>query len=195
MQRATAYPLRRRVLADVLPGELTRDVLVVLAAAGLMGLTAQISFPLPGTPVPVTGQTFGVLVISCALGSRRAPLGTLLYVLLGVIGVPWFAHGTAGWQGPSTGYLVGFLVSSAVCGWLAERGTDRTVLRALPTMLVGECLMFLCGVLWLALDLHLGAGKAISLGLTPFLAGEAVKLAVAAGVLPATWGVLGRFGR
>ena len=195
MQRASVLPLRPRVLADLLPGELVRDVLVVLVTAGLLGVSAQIAFPLPGTPVPVTGQTFGVLVAGCALGSRRAPIATALYVLLGFVGVPWFAHGTAGWQGPSSGYLFGFLICTAVCGRLAERGSDRTLWRALPTMLVGECLTFACGVGWLALDLHLGAAKAIALGLTPFLAGEAVKLAVAACVLPATWRLLGRTAR
>lgn len=195
MQRATAIPRSSRVLADLLPNVVLRDALVVLGGAGLIGLSAQVAFPLPGTPVPVTGQTFGVLLTGCALGSRRAPLASALYVVLGLVGLPWFAHASAGWQGPSTGYLLGFVLTAALCGFLAERGADRTLWRALPTMLVGEVVTFICGVGWLGVDLHLSAAKAIALGLTPFLAGEGVKLAVAAGLLPATWSLIGRLDR
>ncbi len=195
MQRATALVRPRRVLADLLPAVAWRDLLAVLGAAGLIGITAQIAFPLPGTPVPVTGQTFGVLLTGCALGSRRAPLASALYVALGLVGVPWFVHASAGWQGPSTGYLLGFVLSAALCGFLAERGADRTVWRALPTMVVGEVVTFACGVGWLGVDLHVSAAKAVALGLTPFLAGEGVKLAVAAGLLPASWALVARLER
>ena len=183
---------RPRVLADLIPGELLRDALLVIGGAGFIGLLAQVSFALPGDPVPVTGQTLGVLLAGAALGSRRAPLASILYLLAGVVGVPWFAGHSAGWPGATAGYVVGFIFCSALCGWLAERGADRTVWRALATMVVGECVTFTFGLLWLALDLHLGAGRAIALGLSPFIAGEGVKLAAAAALLPASWRVLRR---
>lgn len=191
---ATTLPLRRRplVLADLLPGELVRDVALVFGAAAFIGALAQISFHLPDTPVPVTAQTLGVLVAGCGLGAKRGFLASVVYVCLGFIGLPWFASHSSGWQGASTGYLFGFIVASALCGKLAERGRDRTVARAVPTMLIGEVCIFAFGVVWLAVDLHVGAQTAFDLGLRPFVAGEAVKLVVAGGLLPATWRLAGR---
>ena len=145
--------------------------------------------------MPVTGQTLGVLVAGCALGARRSLAALLVYVALGFAGLPWFVDHSAGWQGPSTGYLFGFVLASAVCGFLAQRGADRTLARSVATMLVGEICIYLVGVAWLAVDLHVGAGEALSLGFTPFIAGDAAKLAIAAGVLPGAWWLAGRGGR
>ena len=183
-----ALQLRRPVvLADLLPGALVRNALLVLGAASFVGLLAQVSIPLSFTPVPITGQTLGVLVAGCSLGWRRATLALWLYVLAGFAGLPWFIHHTSGWQGPSTGYLFGFVVASTAMGVLAGVGLDRKIWSALPAMFVGEFLIYLVGVPWLAIDLHIGLGKAISLGLTPFLAGDAIKAGISALLLPTAW--------
>ena len=178
---------RPLVLADLVPGLLVRDVLLVIAAAGLTGLFAQISIHLPGTPVPMTGQTLAVLVSGCALGSKRGAAGMLIYDLLGIIGLPWFAGGGHGYVGVDFGYLLGFVLAAYLCGFVAERGADRRVIGALPAMVLGEVAIYVVGVSWLAVDLHVGAGKALSLGFTPFVAGDAVKAAIGAALLPAAW--------
>jgi len=187
---AIARP-RPAVLADLIPGERVRDVALVLGGAAFVGLLAQISFRLSFTPVPVTGQTLGVLVAGCALGFRRALAAAVVYAGLGLAGLPWFVDHTAGWQGASMGYVAGFVLAAAVCGWLTERGADRTVVRSLPAMLAGELCIYVPGVLWLAVDLHVGLVTALSLGLVPFLIGDAVKMALAAGLLPAAWWATG----
>ena len=183
---------RPRVLADLAGTAVLGDVLLVLAAAGFVGGLAQVVVHVPGTPVPVTGQTLGVLLAGSALGLRRGLAALLVYVALGFAGLPWFVGHTAGWQGPSTGYLFGFVLAGAVCGFLAERGGDRTMVRAVATMVVGEVAMYLVGVVWLAIDLHVGMGKAVALGFTPFVVGDAVKMALAAGLLPGAWWLAGR---
>ncbi|MDA8034510.1 MAG: biotin transporter BioY [Actinomycetota bacterium] len=192
---STAVALVRRpprVLADLAGTAVLGDVLLVLAAAGFVGGLAQVVVHVPGTPVPVTGQTLGVLLAGSALGLRRGLAALLVYVALGFAGLPWFVGHTAGWQGPSTGYLFGFVLAGAVCGFLAERGGDRTMVRAVATMMVGEVAIYLVGVVWLAVDLHVGMGKAVALGFTPFVVGDAVKMALAAGLLPGAWWLAGR---
>ena len=191
-----SYPttLRRPnavVLADLLPGHLVRDAGLVVGAAGFVGLLAQISLHLPFTPVPITGQTLGVLLAGTALGWRRAAAAMALYAVAGVAGVPWFAAGTSGYSA-SFGYVLGFFLAAALCGYLAERGADRSILRSVPAMLAGEVVMYATGMVWLALDLHLSLSATISEGLTPFLAGDAIKAALAAGLLPAAWLLAGR---
>lgn len=175
------------VLSDLIPGALVRDLLLVAGGAGLVGLLAQIAIQIPGTPVPVTGQTLGVLLTGTALGWRRGTAAMALYAIAGVIGLPWFAHGTSGYVGASFGYIVGFIVCAAVCGRLAEIGSDRRLATSVPAMIVGEVVMYVIGVAWLAVDLHVGVAKAISLGFTPFWIGDAIKCALAAGLLPSAW--------
>ncbi|MBO0714589.1 MAG: biotin transporter BioY [Acidimicrobiales bacterium] len=181
----------RLVLADLVPGERVRDLALVVGAAALVGLLAQVSIKLSFTPVPITGQTLGVLLAGTALGWRRAAGALALYAGLGVAGLPWFAHHGSGWGGASFGYIVGFVLAAGACGFLAERGGDRKVWRALPTMLVGEVLIYAVGLTWLSLSLHAGPAKTISLGLTPFLAGDAIKAGIAAGLLPLAWRLTG----
>ncbi|MGH9068996.1 MAG: biotin transporter BioY [Acidimicrobiales bacterium] len=175
------------VLGDLLPGVLLRDVGLVVGAAGLVGLLAQASVHLPFTPVPVTGQTLGVLLAGTALGWKRGAAAMALYGLAGLAGVPWFAGYASGYVGASFGYVVGFVACAALCGWLAERRADRSLLRSVPAMVAGEVVMYAIGVAWLAWSLHVGVGKALSLGLVPFLPGDAVKAALAAGLLPGAW--------
>jgi biotin transport system substrate-specific component len=179
-------------LADTLPGERVRDVIVVILGAVITGLAAQVSFHIPGTPVPVTGQTFAVLLTGAALGLRRSALSMTLYLAAGVAGVPWYANHASGFGGPAFGYVVAFIVAAALVGWLAERGGDRTVARTVGTMLLGTAAIYLVGASWLAVDLHLGAAKAWDLGVRPFLVGDALKLVLAAGMLPGAWWLVGR---
>jgi biotin transport system substrate-specific component len=186
--------LQRRkplVLADLIPGALIRDALLVAGAACLVGLLAQLSVHLSFTPVPITGQTFGVLLSGTALGLRRGVAAMALYAVAGVAGVPWFAGHAHGYVGASFGYIVGFVLCAGLCGYLAQRGADRLILKNVPAMVAGEIVIYLCGVTWLALSLHVGASEAISLGFVPFVAGDAIKAALAALVLPAAWKVAG----
>jgi biotin transport system substrate-specific component len=189
-----AAALRRRrplVLADLLPGALVRDTLLVVGAAAFVGILAQISIHLSFTPVPITGQTLGVLLAGTALGWRRAGAAMVLYAVAGLAGVPWFADHTSGYVAASFGYIVGFIAAAALCGYLAERGADRSVLRSVPAMIAAEIIIYAIGLTWLAIDLHLGASATIADGLTPFLAGDAIKAAIAAGLLPAAWWLAG----
>jgi biotin transport system substrate-specific component len=179
------------VLADLLPGTVARDAALVLGTAGIVGLLAQVVVHLPFTPVPVTGQTLGVVLAGSALGWRRATLALGLYLAAGLAGVPWFAGHASGWQGPLTGYLVGFVAAAAVCGWAAGHRGDRTVPRALATMVAGEVVLYVIAVPWLALALHVDIARALALGCTPFLAGDAVKMGLASGLLPASWRLVG----
>jgi biotin transport system substrate-specific component len=188
-----SLPQRRPlVLADLLAGTLARDVLLVLGAAGFVGALAQISIHLSFTPVPITGQTLGVLLAGTALGWKRGTVAMAVYALAGLAGLPWFAGGTSGYAGASFGYIVGFICCAALCGFLAERGADRVIVKSVPAMLAGEVLMYGVGVTWLGFYLHVGPAKAIALGLTPFLIGDAIKAAIAAALLPSTWSLIGR---
>lgn len=188
----TAFPARRPlVLADLLPGTLVRDTLLVVGAAAFVGATAQLSVHLPGTPVPVTGQTLGVLLSGAALGWRRAGISLTLYLVVGVLGFPWFAGQTSG-VGASFGYVIGFVAAAAVVGALAGRGGDRTPVRMFASMILGNAVIYLFGMAYLAVDLHLGAGATVREGLRPFLIGDAVKAVIAAGLLPGTWALVNR---
>lgn len=182
-----------RVLGDTLPGERSRDLLLVVAGAGLVGLLAQISVHLSFTPVPMTGQTLGVLLVGTSLGLRRGTAALVLYTVAGLAGVPWFAHGVSGYPGGAVfGYVLGFIAAAAICGYLAELRADRRLLSAVPAMVVGEFVMYVIGVAWLAVDLHLSIGTAISEGFVPFWIADAVKCAFAAALLPSTWRLVGK---
>ncbi|MFF4898675.1 biotin transporter BioY [Streptomyces sp. NPDC001068] len=193
MSTATAAASTRTgtVLADLLPVSRVRDVALVAGGAALTGLAAQIAVPVPGSPVPVTGQTFAALLVGTALGARRGLLSLTLYALAGLAGVPWFASGTSG-VSVSFGYVLGMMLASAVVGSLARRGADRDVLRMAGTMLLGEAIIYAIGVPYLAYAAHLSASAAIAAGLTPFLIGDVVKAALAMGALPAAWKLAGR---
>jgi biotin transport system substrate-specific component len=174
-----------------------RAAILVVGAALLTALAAQVSFLLPFTPVPVTGQTFAVLLAGTALGSRLGAASQALYVALGAAGLPFYADGEGGWQaatGATAGYLVGFVVAAAVLGMLAERRQDRAVLTAVPAMLMGTAIIYALGAWWLSIELGVSAAKAVELGVAPFLIGDALKLAAAGLLLPATWRLVGSRG-
>ncbi|MGV9251211.1 biotin transporter BioY [Streptomyces sp. NPDC003697] len=187
---ATARP--GEVLADLLPASRVRDTALVVGGAALTGLAAQLSVPVPGSPVPVTGQTFAALLVGTALGTRRGFLSLALYALAGVAGVPWFAGGASGAAAPSFGYVLGMLLAATVVGALARRGADRSALRMAGTMLLGEAVVYAVGVPYLALATGMSASAAVAAGLTPFLIGDALKAALAMGALPTAWRLLGK---
>ncbi|MGW2687912.1 biotin transporter BioY [Streptomyces sp. NPDC001414] len=193
MSTATAAASTRTgtVLADLLPVSRVRDVALVAGGAALTGLAAQIAVPVPGSPVPVTGQTFAALLVGTALGARRGLLSLTLYALAGLAGLPWLAGGTSG-VSVSFGYILGMMLASAVVGSLARRGADRDMLRMAGTMLLGEALIYAVGVPYLAYAAHLSASAAIAAGLTPFLIGDAVKALLAMGAMPAAWKLTGK---
>ncbi|MFG3204768.1 biotin transporter BioY [Streptomyces sp. NPDC048192] len=187
MSTATATARPGAVLADLLPASRVRDAALVVGGAVLTGLAAQVAVPVPGSPVPVTGQTFAALLVGTALGARRGFLSLALYALAGVAGVPWFADGASGAGMVSFGYVVGMLLASAAVGALARRGADRSPLRMAGTMVLGEAIIYAVGVPYLALAAHVSLTQAVALGLTPFLLGDALKAALAMGALPAAW--------
>lgn len=180
-------PSRRVVLADLLPGSRVRDVALIVGGAGLTGLAAQVSVHTSLSPVPFTLQTLAVLFVGAALGSVRGVLSMIIYAAAGSLGVPWFSSHSSGWGGPTFGYILGFIVSAAVVGELARRGNDRHVVSTVGLMALGSALVYAVGASWLAHDLHLSASVAIDKGVTPFLIGDAIKIAVAALVFPAAW--------
>ncbi|MGH3095910.1 MAG: biotin transporter BioY [Streptosporangiales bacterium] len=189
----TWEPTRRLVLADLLPGARVRDVALVAGGAAFVGLAAQIAVPIPGTPVPVTGQTLAVLLTCAALGGVRGIASMGLYALAGVAGVPWFAGAHSGMAMPSFGYVLGFLLAAVVVGELARRGGDRTPLRTAGTMIAGNLAIYAVGTAWLAIGvLHTGLVPALMAGVVPFLLGDAIKLVLAMGALPAAWRLAGR---
>ena len=179
---------RPLVLADLVPGTLVRDVALVVGGAAFVGALAQLSFPVPGTPVPVTGQTFGVLLGGAALGWRRALPSMALYLLASLVGVPWLAgHHTGSLHLVSLGYVVSYVVAGPLVGWLAARGNDRSPVATFGLMLLGSAVIYAIGAPWLAVAAHLSGSQALAEGVTPFLLGDALKAAIAAGLLPATW--------
>jgi biotin transport system substrate-specific component len=184
----TALANQRLVLADLVPGARVRDAALIVAGAGLTGVAAQVSVHIPSiTPVPFTLQTMAVLLTGAALGSVRGVLSMGLYLLAGGLGLPWFADHGHGWGGASFGYLLGFVLAAGVVGELARRGNDRSVMSSIGLMVLGDAILLAVGTIWLADYLHVSAAKAIELGVTPFLIGDAIKLAIAALALPTAW--------
>jgi biotin transport system substrate-specific component len=182
-----APTLSARTFPNVSPR--VRDILLIVAGSLLIAALAQIEIPLPFTPVPITGQTFGVLLIGAALGSKRGVASLLLYLLEGAVGLPFFAGGASGLgilTGATAGYLVGFVIAAYVVGLLAERGLERSVRTSFIPFLMGTIIIYACGVAWLAVILS-SLGKAIVAGLLPFLIGDAIKLIAASLALPAAW--------
>ncbi len=194
--------LKNMTLVDaVLPGRVgwTKNILLVGAFASLMPLLAGIAIPLPFTPVPITGQTFGVLLAGALLGPRRGALAMLVYLAEGLAGLPVFAGGTNAWSpsllgvpviiGPSAGYLLSFPVAAFAVGVLAERGWDRRFWRAVAMMLVGQAVIYLVGLPWLGA--YVGMDRALPLGLLPFFPGDVLKVLLASALLPSAWRLLG----
>jgi biotin transport system substrate-specific component len=169
-----------------------RDVILILLGALFVAALAQVEIPLPFTPVPITGQTFGVLLVGTALGSKRGAASLVSYLAMGMFGLPFFAGGAHGLDivlGATGGYLIGFVVAAYVIGLLAERGLERSVRTSLVPFLIGTLIIYACGVAWLTVLLG-SFSKALAAGLIPFLVGDAIKLVAASLALPAAWKVV-----
>jgi len=184
-----APPLRRTVLADrVFPRTLVMDIVLVVAGAALVTVLAQVAIPL--WPVPITGQTLAVLLVGSTLGWARGAISMVLYAVLGLVGVPVYSdgsHGAGVLFGATGGYIVGFIVSAALVGWLAERQWDRKILKAIVTFVAGSVVVFAIGLPWLAVVLHTDLPTTLQYGLYPFILGGIIKAAIAAGLLPLAW--------
>jgi len=188
-------PLGRPVLAETLPRVLTRTGATIMMAAALTALAAQVAIPVPGSPVPITGQTFAVLLTAAALGPARGAAAQVLYLVLGAVGLPVLAgaaHGPAAMFGASGGYLIAFPVAAAVVGYGARRGADRSPALTLLLFGVASVVIYLIGTVWLCLDTGMSASAGFAAGVRPFLPGDAAKALLAAGLLPAAWRVAAR---
>lgn len=183
-----SVPSTRPVLVDLLPGALVRDVVVVGLYVLAIAAAAELRFPIPGSPVMVTAQTFVVLLGAAALGTTRASVGAALFLGAGVAGVPWLAH--SGWY--TVGYLVGFVVAAGIVGAVARRRGLGTFPRALAAMAVANVAILALGAVGLQIVLGYGPREAMVAGMLPFLVGDAVKLVAAAALLPATQRLLDR---
>lgn len=179
----------RPTLADRLfARSLVTDIVLVAAGAGLTALAAQLYVPL--WPVPITMQTLAVLLVGSTLGATRGALSMVLYLLLGLVGLPVFSEAASGAGvlfGASGGYIVGFILSAALTGWLAQRDWDKKYLGAALSFLAGTVVTFAIGLPWLAVALHADLAQTLEWGLYPFIIGGIVKAAIAAAVIPSTW--------
>ncbi|HSO03251.1 MAG TPA: biotin transporter BioY [Candidatus Limnocylindrales bacterium] len=185
------------VIADVFGRSAVRNAVLVIAGAAFVGLAAQVAIPLPFTPVPLTGQTFAVLLTAASLGMWRGVASMGLYAVAGLAGVPWFAEGSSAFSGGaltvSFGYVLGFIAAAALVGWLAERGATRTASRTAGLMVLGNIVIYAIGATWLAAAISVPMSTAISLGVTPFLVGDLLKVALAAGLFPLAWRAVEKF--
>ena len=189
--------LTNATVADVLrPCRIWRagfyDIALIIGGSLVIALSARVAI---GLPVPVTGQTFAVLMIAALLGSRRGCFAVLAYITEGAAGLPVFAHGRAGFAvllGPTGGYLVGFVAAAYLVGLLAERGWDRRVWTTVLAMIFGNIVIYAFGLIWLSC--LIGVNAALVDGLYPFILGDLMKIAMAAILLPGGWKLLGYIG-
>ena len=189
--RAVRMPTLAEAMLDSLmtPSAATNAVTkAALVVFGSLLLAVSAQFKIPLYPVPATGQTLVVLLIGMTYGPRLGGITVAAYLFEGALGLPVFAGGAAGaavLMGPTAGYLFGFLRAAIAIGYLAERGMGRTVVSTIAAMVIGNCVIYLCGALWLAN--FIGFDQAISAGVLPFLYGDALKLVVVAGLMPWAW--------
>ena len=169
--------------------EVIRSLILILLGSWLVALFAQIEIPLPFSPVPITGQTFAVLLVGALLGSKHGSAAVIAYITQGAVGLPFFAGGASGFgilTGATAGYLAGFVVAAYVVGLLAEHGMERNFKTSIVPFLVGTIIIYVFGVAWLSAVVG-GVGKAIELGLLPFIVGDVFKMLAAGIALPSAW--------
>lgn len=170
-------------------------VLLAIAGSWLVAALAQIEIKLPFTPVPITGQTLGVLLVGASLGSGLGAVSLGLYLAQGAVGLPFFSGGGSGVEflrlsAVTGGYLWGFIASAAMVGVLAERRWDRSIRSSIGEMFLGELVLYAIAIPWLMQALDVSFTKALELGFTPFVVGDTIKLLAAAGLLPLAWRVV-----
>jgi biotin transport system substrate-specific component len=185
-----ALPVRPLVLADLVPAIRARTAVLVGLGVLFTALLAQVSVPVPGSPVPITGQTLAVVLTAAALGPVRGVAVQALYMAAALVGLPFYSEASGGYEvvfGATGGYVVGFLPAAYLIGLAARRGADRNPLKAVPLFVAGQAVIFAVGVPWLALSTGMSAGQALDAGFYPFILGGLVKAAVAALVLGAAW--------
>ena len=186
---------RPTLIDRVVPRSMVTDVALIFAGAVLTAIAAQIAIPM--WPVPITGQTFAVLLVGAVLGASRGALSMITYISLGAAGLPVFTGAVSGITfGTTFGYLVGFIAAAAVVGWLSQLNWHKKVSGVLASFAIGNAVIYMFGLPWLAFALsNLGiasdAGAVITAGLVPFLVGDAIKMALAAAALPLAWKYLG----
>lgn len=174
---------------------LLTGVLLVLGGTGFVALAAQVSFNLPFTPVPITGQTFAVVLVGASLGALLGLASLGLYLFVGALGAPVYADGHHGWDvltGPTGGYIAGFVLAALLTGWLAQRRWDRRFSSAVAAMLTGNVAVYAIGLPWLAADQGLGFEDTLEAGLYPFVVGDLLKLYLAGALLPGAWRLVQR---
>jgi biotin transport system substrate-specific component len=193
--KMTSAAIARRVL----PRSRVNSVLLVVGAAALTALAAQWEIHLPFTPVPVTGQTFAVLLTGAALGMQLGAAGQSLYVVAGALGLPVYSGGAAGWDearaAGTTGYLIGFIVAAGVVGYLAERRQDRTFATMFTAFILGSFIIYAFGVGGLMVIFDMSLSEAIVAGVIPFVFGDLIKASAAGLLLPTAWKVVGEYPR
>ena len=170
-----------------------REIVLVATGSILIALAAQFYFPLPFSPVPITGQTFAVLLLAALYGHNRGGLTVLTYLILGIAGRPVFASGAFGIAtiiGPTGGYLVGFLPAAYIVGLLSKKGWDRKVWTTATSMIIGNVIIYLAGITWLSR--FVGWDNVLHLGLIPFLIGDGAKIALATLLLPTGWKLINK---
>lgn len=180
-----APTLSNRLFPNV--SSIVKDIFLILLGSWFIAIFAQIEIPLK--PVPITGQTFAVLLVGALLGSKRGVMAMIAYIFQGGIGLPFFAGGASGLSiltGATAGYLIGFVGAAYVVGLLAERGLERSIRTSIIPFLVGTVIIYIFGVAWLGIFLK-SFSQAIQFGLLPFLIGDGIKLILAAVVLPMAW--------
>jgi biotin transport system substrate-specific component len=180
------------VIADSVARSRAFDVALVAAGSLFIGLSAQVVIHLPNNPVPITGQTFAVLLVAAGTGLWRGIASTLLYAALGLVGMPWFAGASSGYVSATFGYILGFVAAAAIVGWLAQRGWTRSPGRTAAAMVIGDLAIYAIGVPWLKATLGVSWAKAVDLGLQPFLVADLLKAALAAGLFTAAWALVER---
>ena len=192
---AIAVP-QPRVLADVVDRTWAKQATLVLGATAFVAASAQVAFYLPWNPaVPITLQTFAVVLSAAALGSTRGVLAMLLYAMLGSLGLPVFTMGKSGFGGATFGYVIGFIVAAYIVGKVAELGVTRTVWRTAGLMVLGNVVIYAIGVTWLQMSTGLpwfGPESAFAFGARDFIAGDIIKIAAASGLLPLAWKLMDR---
>jgi biotin transport system substrate-specific component len=166
-----------------------------LAGSLLVAALAQLSIRLPFTPVPITGQTLGVLLVGASLGPAWGAGSMLLYLAEGAVGLPFYAEGNHGvsllnLSSATGGYLWGFVLAAAAVGWLSRLGWDRSIGSSIGAMLIGEIVLYAVGVPWLVVALNLPLEEGLELGLYPFVIGDTLKLLTAAALVPGAWALM-----